>query len=151
MPDYSITSTNHTSFTISNLDRSIGFFRDVLGFDLLNRSHRDPDFTERVVGVPGAQIVVAYLQGPGHRLELIQYHAPADRERVEPRPCDTGFAHIAFDVEGIDEVIAAAEAAGVRPVGPVQFVPAGPNKGGRAVYTRDVDGITIEFIEKPPT
>jgi len=149
MTGFTITSTNHTSFTVSSLDRAIGLFRDALGFTLLNRSPRDPTFIEQVVGVEGADIEVAYLQAPGHRLELIEYLGPADRGRVESRPCDAGFAHIAFDVDDIHEAIAAVRAAGSEPMGEPIVVNAGPNKGGLVVYTRDPDGITVEFIQRP--
>ena len=149
MAGFTITATNHTSFTVSSLDRAIGLFQGALGFTLLNRSPRDPRFIEQVVGVDGADIEVAYLQAPGHRLELIEYRGPADRGRVESRPCDAGFAHIAFDVDDIHEVIAAVRAAGSEPLGDPITVNAGPNKGGLVVYTRDPDGITVEFIQRP--
>ena len=105
MTGFSISATNHTSFTVSDLDRSLAYFCDVLGFELLNRSPRDPAFIELVVAIPGADIEVAYVQAPGHRLELIQYRGPDGRRRVESRPCDAGFAHVAFDVDDIDAVI----------------------------------------------
>ena len=150
MASFKVTATNHTSFTVSNLDRSISYFCSVLNFKLLNRSTRDPNFIERVVAIPGAVIEVAYLQAPGHRLELIEYSGPADRNRVESRPCDSGFAHIAFDVDDIDAAIEESKPFGVTPLGPPQDLNRGPNKGGRVVYTRDEDGITVEFIQ-PPT
>jgi len=150
MTSFTIFATNHTSFTVSNLDRTLGFFCDVLGFELLNRSSRDPEFIARVVAVPGADIEVAYVQAPGHRIELIEYRGPAQRRRLDSRPCDTGFAHVAFDVDDIDAAITASEAAGVHALGPVQDLDRGPNKGGRVVYTRDADGITVEFIQPPP-
>ena len=149
MGKFNILSTNHTSFTVSNLDRSVSFYVDILGFNLLDRSFRDRSFTEEVVGVPGAEIEVAYVQAPGHRLELIQYHAPKDRGKVVSRPCDTGFAHVAFDVDDIERVVAAVREAGLRPLSKPVTCKAGPNTGGKAVYTRDPDGVTIEFIQKP--
>ncbi len=149
MTGFNVLATNHTSFTVSDLDRSLGFFCDVLGFELLNRSPRDPEFIARVVAIPGADIEVAYVQAPGHRLELIQYRGPEGRKQVESRPCDAGFAHVAFDVDDIDAALAASKSAGVEPLGPPQDLDRGPNKGGRVVYTRDPDGITIEFIQPP--
>ncbi len=149
MAEFRVVGTNHTSFTVSDLDRSVAFFTEAMGFALLHRGPRDPETIARVVGVPGADIDVAYVQAPGHRLELIQYKGPADRGRVESRPCDTGFAHIAFDVDDIDAALAAAAPHGVEPVNPPQDLRHGPNTGGRAVYTRDPDGVTIEFIQRP--
>ena len=144
-----ITGTNHTSFTVSDLDRSVAFWREVIGLELISLEPRDPALIEKVVGVEGANIMVAYLSGHGHTVELIQYLAPADREHITPRPCDTGFAHIAYDVSDLDAVMEAAAAHGIEPINPPASVDKGPNAGFRVVYSRDPDGITIEFIEKP--
>ncbi len=150
MADFTLQATNHTSFTVSDLDRSIAFFCDGLGFRLTSKAPRDPKIIERVTGVPGASMMIAYLQGPGHALELIQYLGPADRGAIRPRPCDVGFAHVAYDVDDVDAVLAVAAAHGVEPISPPIEIDAGPNKGARVVYTRDWDGICIEFIQKPP-
>ena len=34
MTAFKIIATNHTSFTVSDLDRSLAFFRDALGFEV---------------------------------------------------------------------------------------------------------------------
>ncbi|MDD9905128.1 MAG: VOC family protein [Rhodospirillaceae bacterium] len=149
MATFQVLATNHTSFTVSDLDRTVAFFVEALGFEVISRAPRDIAVISRITGVEGADIEVAYVQGPGHRLELIQYHAPEGRERVQSRPCDTGFAHIAFDVDDIDAAIGACASHGVLPIGDPVPIDNGPNKGGRVVYTRDPDDLTIEFIEKP--
>jgi catechol 2,3-dioxygenase-like lactoylglutathione lyase family enzyme len=64
-------------------------------------------------------------------------------------PCDVGFAHVAYDVDNIDTAMAAAAKHDVNPIGEVAVINAGPNTGGRVVYLRGPDGVTIEFIEKP--
>jgi catechol 2,3-dioxygenase-like lactoylglutathione lyase family enzyme len=71
---------------------------------------------------------------------------PSARERFRPRPCDVGFAHIAFDVDSVDAAVAAAERYDVKPLGNVVRIDQGPNQGKKVVYLRDPDGITIEFI-----
>ena len=40
---FRVLGTNHTSFTVSSLDRSVGFFRDCLKFKLVSRAPRDWD------------------------------------------------------------------------------------------------------------
>ncbi len=144
-----ILSTNHTSFTVSDLDRSISFFRDVLGFEVTSKAPRAPEVIARVTGIKGAQVMIAYVRGPGHSIELIEYSGPDDRTEVRPRACDTGFCHIAYDVTGLDELIGACAVHGVVPQGEIITVDQGPNRGARVVYLRDADGITFEFIEKP--
>lgn len=141
-----VLATNHTSFTVGDLDRAITFFTEALGFELLSRAPRDPDAVAAITGLVGAEIVVAFLQAPGHRVELIRYSAPADRSAVWPRPCDVGFSHIAFDVADIDAAIAAAAVHGVTLMGRVHEVDQGPNRGRRVAYLRSPDGFTLEFI-----
>lgn len=149
MPGFRVLATNHTSFTVSDLDRSLAFFRDALGFEVTSKAGRDSAVIEHITGVPRADVLIAYVRGPGHCLELIQYLAPERRGHVEPRPCDVGFAHVAYDVSDIDAAISAAAPHDVRPVAPPRVIDKGPNKGARVAYLRDADGITIEFIEKP--
>ena len=146
MPAFTVLSTNHTSFTVSDLDRSIAFFRDALGFEVTSRAPRDPAAIRHITGVEGADIEVAYIRGPGHSLELIQYIAPDGRGTVESRPCDTGFAHIAYDVDDIEAALAASRPHGVLPINEPWVIDRGPNTGRRVVYCRDPDGVTIEFI-----
>ncbi len=149
MSEFKVLRTNHTSFTVSDLDRACAFFEGALGFEVVSKAPRDPGLIQRITGVVGADILVAYVQAPGHRIELIQYLGPEARGRVRSRPCDTGFAHLAFDVDDIDAAIAAAGRHDVRPIADPVAIDRGPNKGCRVAYLRDPDGITIEFIEKP--
>ena len=74
--------------------------------------------------------------------------APDDRRQVEAKLCDTGFAHLAFDVADADAAIAASQVSGFRPINPPAPIDKGPNTGSRIVYLRDPDGVTIEYIEK---
>ncbi len=149
MGNFKVLRTNHTSFTVANLDRSIAFFRDALGFEVTSKGPRDPKVIQQVTGVDGADLMIAFVQGPGHFIELIEYLGPEDRGIIKPRPCDVGFAHIAFDVDDIDAAVQAAEAHDVRPLGQPVAIDQGPNKGGRVAYLRDPDGIAIEFIQPP--
>ncbi len=144
---FRVIGTNHTSFTVSSLDRSIGFFRDCLGFELISRAPRDPALVSRITGVPGADMEIAFLRGPGHTIELIEYKGPAQRGRIEARPCDTGFAHVAFNVDDVEAAVAAAKPYQVNPIAPPVAINAGPNKGRKVVYLRDWDGVTVELIE----
>jgi catechol 2,3-dioxygenase-like lactoylglutathione lyase family enzyme len=147
MASVRVTGTNHTSFTVRSLDRAIALFRDGLGFELLSRAPRDPEAIAAITGVPGADVTIAFLQGPSHRVELIEYHAPADRGSSAPRPCDAGFAHLALDVADMDAALAVAAKHGLGLLGAVYVIDQGPNAGRRVAYFRDDNGLTLEFLE----
>jgi len=144
---FRVLTTNHTSFTVSNLDRTIAFFRDCLGFEVTSKAPREAPLTERVTGIPGAQIVVAYVRGPGHSLELIEFRGPASKGKVQSRACDTGAFHLAYNVDDLDAALAAFKGYDVLPVAEIITVDAGPNKGARIVFVRDSDGIMFELIQ----
>jgi catechol 2,3-dioxygenase-like lactoylglutathione lyase family enzyme len=145
--NFRVLGTNHTSFTVSDLDRSLGFFRDCLGFEVISKAPRDPALVSRITGVAGADMMIAFLKAPGHTIELIEYRAPADKGAVKARPCDTGFAHLAFNVDDAQAAVAAAQHYGVKPISQPVTIDQGPNQGRKVVYLRDWDGITIELIE----
>ena len=143
-----ITSVNHTSFTVSDLDRSVSFYRDLLGMELISLTGRDPGFVERITGIPGANVKVAYLQAPGHRLELIQYFGPSGKN-LDLQTNNVGCAHLGFNVDDLPRMYAELKAKGVHFKSEPQEVPAGPNKGTKAVYFMDPDGIPLELLQTP--
>jgi catechol 2,3-dioxygenase-like lactoylglutathione lyase family enzyme len=149
MADFKVLATNHTSFTVSDLDRTIAFFRDCLGFEVTSRAPRDPALIQAITGIAGASLEIAYVRGPGHSLELIEYGGPDDKGVVLSRPCDAGFAHVAYDVDDVDAAVAASAAHDVHPIGAITVIDKGPNAGGKVCYLRDPDGVTIEYIQKP--
>lgn len=141
-----VTGVNHTSFTVYDLERILAFLTEGLGFPLLSKSARDPVSIAKITGVKGADVVVAFVQAPGHRIELFHYLTPNDRRRHDIRPCDQGFSHLAFDVTNIDRVIEVGRKFKFEPVYEPLRVNAGPNAGQYAVYLREPDGLTIEVV-----
>ena len=92
--------------------------------------------------------MIAYVRGPGHSVELIQYLRPDCEAKPHFSPNDVGFAHLAFDIDNIDAAVIAAKKFGVDPIAAPYVSDAGPNAGSKVVYLRDPDGITIELIQK---
>ena len=148
-PSFRIITADHTGFTVSNLERSLAFWQDVLGFELSHRAHHTGDLASEVTGVLGAEISLAVLKAPGHRIELLEYHAPTDRKRVNLRPCDVGSVHVALMVDNLGAMLNTIAASGWRAAGKPQTLKTGPNAGRRVVYVRDPDGTTIEFMQPP--
>ncbi len=143
-----IVAPNHTSFTVSDMDRSVAFYRDLLGMEVISERTAPAEFASKVTGIPGAELKIVYLQAGGYKLELIQYLKSVG-ERIDPRTNRPGSAHLAFNVDDIDRAYAELSAKGVKFQSEPQLVGGGPNKGARAVYFVDPDGFTIEFIQPP--
>ena len=146
---FRILAADHTGITVSNLERSLAFWRDVLGFELSHRPHQSGELAGEITGVAGAEISIAVLKGYGHKIELLEYLAPANRKRIDLRPCDIGSVHVAFTVDNLDAILHTIAASGWKAAGKPQTITVGPNTGKRVVYVRDPDGTTIEFMEMP--
>lgn len=147
---FRIIAADHTGITVANLDRSLAFWRDVLGFELSHRANQTGDLAREITGVPGAEISIAVLKAPGHKIELLEYHAPSDRKRASLRPCDVGSVHVALTVDNLDAVLSTIAASGWKAAGKPQTLKSGPNAGKRVIYVRDPDGTTIELMQPPP-
>lgn len=146
----------HFSFTVADIERSLGFYLDLLLFELVHRQTQDNPYTRRLVGYPDARLLVAQLAVPGqsrhvssHDLELVQYVRPPGK-RGDTAICNPGAAHLAVAVEDISEWYDRLSAAGVRFFSEPNRITAGVNKGGYAVYFSDPDDIVLELLQ-PPT
>ena len=147
---FPIIAADHTGITVSNLERSLAFWRDVLGFEISHTAHQTSDLAREITGVKGAEIKLAVLKTPGgHKIELLEYIAPADRKRADIRPCDVGSVHVALLVHDLDSMLERTAASDWKAAGKPQRLQSGPNAGKRVVYVRDPDGTTIEFMEMP--
>ena len=145
---FRIIVADHTGITVSNLERSLAFWRDVLGFEFSHTAQQKGELAQEVTGVEGAEIKLAVLRAPdGHKIELLEYLAPADRKRADIRPCDVGSVHVALLVHDLDGVLERIAASDWKAAGKPQKLQSGPNAGKRVVYVRDSDGTTIELMQ----
>ena len=145
-----ITGVHHTSCTVADLERSLAFFRDLLGMEVLFVREVRDDYFGRIVGLPGCVVKAALLRLPGasHHLELFQYLSPAGQSFL-PRPCDAGSSHLSFLVDDLPGLYEELKAKGVQFVGAPVPITAGPNQGGYGVYLRDPNGILVELFQPP--
>jgi glyoxylase I family protein len=149
---FCIVAADHTGITVSNLERSVQFWQNVLGFALSHTAHQTGEMASEITGVEGAEIKLAVVKTPGgHKIELLEYLAPLERKlNAHLRPCDVGSVHVALIVEDLETILSAINASGWKAAGKPQTLRSGPNAGKRVVYVRDPDGTTIEFMQPPP-
>jgi catechol 2,3-dioxygenase-like lactoylglutathione lyase family enzyme len=150
-----LVATWHFSFTVSDIERSVAFYRDVLGMELVHRQEQANAYTRKLVGYPDAHLLVAQFRihgapiaRSGHMLELIEYVAPVG-EKLDTRTFNTGAAHLAFEVDDIHAEYERMKALGVRFRSEPVAIEAGINTGGFTCYFLDPDDITLEIIQPP--
>ena len=140
-----ITAHNHSAFTVSDLDRSVAFYCDVLGFTLQTSLETQGQPIQQITGFPDAHLKIAHLLLGNFRLELIQYLAPRG-QAIDLSTCNVGSAHIAFYADDVDQTYRDLQARGVKFKGaPVAAAPDRP----KVAYFTDPDGITLELAQAP--
>ena len=144
-----ITSFNHSSFTVSDLDRSLNFYCNIIGMKRISYAERPQDYTEKVTGIKGCMMKVAYLTGWEHRLELIEYIGSKKNSQTSSID-NIGAGHICFNVTDIVKMAEEFRNKGVELLSDPILVPAGSNKDGMIFYMKDPDGIIVELIQSSP-
>lgn len=143
-----IIQAHHVGLQVASLERSLEFYRDMLGFEVVFQWNPQAGYISELVGYPEVDLHSVILRIPDSEvfLELLEYRN-VSRQAVDTRTANPGTAHIAFFVEELDELFEDLLKKGIRSVSAPVTPTMGPNKGGRAVYMMDPDGIRVEFIE----
>jgi catechol 2,3-dioxygenase-like lactoylglutathione lyase family enzyme len=151
-PCWQLVAVHHIGLTVSDLERSLHFYRDLLGLTVVRRRTADADYVGRQTGYPGVRLEVASLRVTSSpvSLELAQYLTyvgPAS----EPRTNQAGISHLCLQVDDIHRAYEELQQRGVRFQTEPVAITAGPNAGGFAVYLLDPDGYTLELFQPPGT
>jgi catechol 2,3-dioxygenase-like lactoylglutathione lyase family enzyme len=146
MDGYAVRRIHHVGITVAQLDRSMVFYRDLLGMRVLELC--DDEDVGAIVGLPGGRARIADLDaGNGQILELLEYLSAAEASQPH-RPDLVGSCHISLQVGDLNAALARLASAGILPAGEVAKLSGGGVwQDCLVVYLRDPDGVFVELIE----
>ena len=144
-----IIKPHHVNYVVSDLDQTIPFYRDVLGFKLIQDSLREnlPSY-DTLMGVQGVRLRVALFDLPGTDilLELFQFFHPQPIvQRVSFH--GIGSSHIALEIRDLDALFAKIVSHGGKTLSAPTDIYREGQLIARAMYTLDPDGIVLEMFE----
>jgi len=119
----------HTRFRVSDMDRSLKFYRDVLGMEV----------TDQKTSPRGSKLV--FLQFPGSEAELELCSFPSSGGVQVPED----LVHLAFEVEDIQACIAHLKHEGIT----ITEGPITTENGTQFIFTEDPDKYEIELMQYP--
>ena len=141
---------HHHGFTVSNIERSLAFYRDLLGLELIRVSERKnlPSY-DQIIGHDNIVLHVALLSHPVDEflLELCQYDNPQGQQRDMDNTY-VGASHLAFEVEDVDAEYGRLRDAGFETINPPVDVERDGRIVARAMYALDPDGISVEMFQE---
>lgn len=142
------TAFSHLGICVSDLERSVAFYCDGLGFERAEAHEVGAEFGA-LMELDGLRLRSQFLRGPGGvALELLAFASPAPTGDGRRRPLNAlGLTHLSVRVDDVDAVAARLVALGGAVVdGTRTTIPT----GGRPldfVYLTDPDGVRIELMD----
>lgn len=139
---------HHVGITVSDIDRSVRFYSDLLGGEVLGPWRRSGARIDEVTGHRGVVVHQAFVRAHGETMvELLQYENGSSVV-LDPDNGHVGAAHVAVVVDDLDGVLDRLRAAGTQAVSD-PIVASEPIAGYRCVYVLDPDRVRVELMEAP--
>jgi catechol 2,3-dioxygenase-like lactoylglutathione lyase family enzyme len=138
------TTFSHVGISVANLERSMVFYRDLLGMKVVEEVTFKGEKYEAILGLKGARGRIAILKSGTLAVELFEFVEPVPKASDSARPvCDHGITHLAIEVDDIAALYARLKAAGVGFHCPPLHFP----ECATATYARDPDGNVVEMLQ----
>jgi lactoylglutathione lyase len=141
------TYLSHVGICVSDLDRSIRFYCDGLGFEKAESFTVGDEFAT-LMEMDSVELTSQFLRRDGHALELLSFGHPEPGGARTRRPVNTfGLTHLSFRVDDVDEVAAKVQELG----GTVHAETRSTMADGAMdfVYCSDPDGTRVELMRIP--
>ena len=136
----------HFGICVRDLERSVRFYRDGLGFEQVGRLEVSGEPIATLVEIPELEMHAQYLDRDGVRIELIHYPAQGTVGGAERRPMNQpGLTHFAVRVDDLDGAIARLEPLGAHVFPHTRIYD--PSFDAHIVYITDPDGTRLELIQ----
>ena len=137
---------SHVALCVSDMERSLEFYRDFIGMEPIMDLDISDDRIRRVLGIAEAKCRIVHLKLGRAVLELFQYSCPAGENRAAGlHQYDQALTHIGFDVSDLDRHVEDLKKKKIEFLGePVEIRP-----GVSVVYFRGPDGEVCEFRQQP--
>jgi len=145
-----VVGVGNFSHIVSNFDRSLEFYRDVLGLEVTVSQPFSPNPAIMALGnTPGAQSRFTALRVPGSGIgvELIEYK-DIDRRPQSPRFHDPGAANLALQVRDLSAILPRLRKFGARIITDGGTPAAIGN--GLYLFVQDPDGFVVELAQGTP-
>ena len=142
-----IIAFSHLGVCVSDLERSLRFYCEGLGFELV-RSHEVGDEFATLMELDGISLRSCFVRRDGVSVELLHFDSPGHvGDRARRRMNELGLTHLSFRVEDVDEAVAAVTAHGGSVVGATRTAFRDGPAPLEFVYCTDPDGVRVELMD----
>ncbi len=138
---------SHVGICVSDLERSLRFYRDLLGFVPEHELEIGGAPVDTLLRLRGTQLRAVFLVRDGVRIELLHFTSPPGPPARSRPMHEPGLTHLSFRVADLEATLAALREAGERVL--EDTVLGFPEVGAGAAFVSDPDGQVIELVQRP--
>jgi len=139
-----IRDIRHTGIVVKDLESSLLFYRDLLGFQITKQMEESGDYIDNILSLHNVKVTTVKMSSPdGQMIELLQYHSHPEKQKKR-EICDIGIAHIAFTVDDLNSEYETLKGKGIQFNAAPQLSPDGYVK---VTFCRAPEGTFIELVE----
>lgn len=138
----------HIGICVTDLERSIRFYRDLLGFAYRSELRVQGEPSSTLLRLRDVALHAVYLERDGTRIELLHYASPGAVGDGSARPMNgRGLTHLSLRVDNVADTLATLRAAGARVLDETLIDL--PEFAAAAAFVADPDGTLIELVQSP--
>ena len=139
-----IKNVRHTGIVVIDLETSLYFYRDLLGFQIVKQMEETGDYIDNISSLRNVKVTtIKMTSSSGQMIELLKYHShPAEQKTREIS--EIGISHIAFTVDDLNIEYGRLKDKGIQFNSPPQLSPDGYAK---VTFCRAPEGTLIELVE----
>ena len=140
-----IKETRHFGIVVSNLDKSLKFYHDLLGLKILKTMDESGKYIDNMLSLENVQVKTVKLESVNGTtlIELLEYKSPTSTT-IDKQIFDIGASHVAFTVNSLDKCYSLLSNSGVKFNSPPQI---SPDKKAKVAFCFDPDNTPIELVE----
>lgn len=137
----------HFGLVVSNLEKALIFYRDLLGLCVQGKTDENGDFISKMLSSENVKLKTVKLSANDNstRLELLEFKNPKINSTKKTNLFEPGFTHISLTVKNLDELYIRLKNSNIE----FNSQPTiSPNGALKVVFCKDFEGNYLELIEE---
>ncbi len=138
-------SLRHTGIVVDDLNESIKFYCDFLGFEILVQQNESGDFIDAILGYSNTEVITTKMKDQkGNLLELLDFQNPAKISTIK-KISNIGLTHIALTVSNIEKLYKKLKKENIKFISDPKI---SKNGFAKVAFCQAPEGTYIELVEE---
>lgn len=142
-----IKGIRHVGITVTNMERSLVFYRDLLGLIIERNMNESGQYIDNMLSMKDVRVNTVKMsasdKGPT-LIELLEFKSHPQKSDSNSDVSKIGTSHVALTVDDLDQMYSKLTATGVKFNAPPQYSPDGYAK---VTFCHDPDNTPVELVQ----